>query len=173
MENIYIVFIEYDNDVAKISPIKCSFKNIIDSSIDCLKKKNDIYYYNKSNVTKIIDKDKKDKFINLIKNRNNEINLIKNRNNEEEKDIVQSSTISFIIIISNHKLNHYCYVINCEDSQHRESIGSFTHINKNIKNLISNLKFNIDYNNKSQQILPIQQEHTQPAIAAIATNPFN
>ena len=107
MENIYIVFVEYDNKVAKISPIKCSFKNIITSSINSLKKKDkDIYYYDESKVEKIINKDN---FIYLIENKNNELG---------KKSIVSSPTISFIIITSkedsSRKKPHPCYVINCD-----------------------------------------------------------
>lgn len=148
MENIYIVFVEYDNKVAKISPIKCSFKNIITSSINSLKKK-DIYYYDESNVTKF----DKDTFINLRE-------LIENKNNElvEKGSIVSSPTISFIIITSNEDSSlkkPLCYVINCDiKSEPHESIDSFTHINKNITNLISNLIFNINYNKELQPQTP-------------------
>ena len=182
MENIYIVFVEYDNKVAKISPIKCSFKNIIDSSINSLKKKDkDIYYYDESNVTKF----DKDTFINLreiIENKNNELGenknneLGENKNNElGEKSIVSSPTISFIIIIITSKEDSSlkkppCYVINCDiKSEPHESIGNFTHINKNITNLISNLIFNINYNKKLQ---PQAQAQAREKLPAISPYPF-
>jgi hypothetical protein len=159
MENIYIVFVEYDNKVAKISPIKCSFKNIITSSINSLKKK-DIYYYDESNVTKF-DKNTFNNLIELIENKNNELG----RNNElGEKSIVSSPTISFIIITSEDSSRNKppCYVINCDiKSEPHESIGNFTHINKNITNLISNLIFNINYNKKLQPQTPQAQAQAQ------------
>jgi hypothetical protein len=171
MENIYIVFVEYDNKVAKISPIKCSFKNIITSSINSLKKK-DIYYYDESKVEKI---NNKDNFIYLIENKNNELG---------EKSIVVSSPtiISFIIITSkedsSRKKPPPCYVINCDiKSEPHESIGNFTHINKNITNLISNLIFNINYNKKLQPQTPqtqtqTQTQHTREKLPAISPFPF-
>lgn len=174
MENIYIVFVEYDNKVAKISPIKCSFKNIITSSINSLKKK-DIYYYDESKVEKI-DKNTFNNLIELIENKNNELG----RNNElGEKSIVSSPTISFIIIISKEDSSRNkppCYVINCDiKSEPHESIGNFTHINKNITNLISNLIFNINYNKKLQPQTPqaqAQTQHTREKLPAIIDYPF-
>ena len=182
MENIYIVFVEYDNKVAKISPIKCSFKNIITSSINSLKKKDkDIYYYDESNVTKF-DKDTFIKLREIIENKNNELG--ENKNNElGEKSIVSSPTISFIIIIITSKEDSSlkkppCYVINCDiKSEPHESIGNFTHINKNITNLISNLKFNINYNKKLQPQTPqaqpqTQAQNTREKLPAISDYPF-
>ena len=137
MENIYIVFIEYDKTAAKISPIKCSFKNIIKSSIESLKK--DIYYYNQG-IQKITFKE-------LLDEINDELNKI-----VSSASLPTIPTISFIIITSNDKTPYY--VINCDI----DSIGRLTtSINKNITNLISNLISNINYNNKKDKIQPLLQ----------------
>ena len=136
MENIYIVFIEYDKTAAKISPIKCSFKNIIKNSIKSNGK--DIYYYNQG-----------------IEKINSNKELLDEINDELNKIVSSASlpTISFIIITSNDEKIPY-YVINCDT----ESIGRLTtSINKNITNLISNLISNINYNNKKDKIQPLLQ----------------
>jgi hypothetical protein len=134
MENIYIVFIEYDKTAAKISPIKCSFKNIIKNSIKSLNK--NIYYYNNQEIIKITSK----------KELLDEI-IIKNEELNRNVSSASLPTISFIIITSNDTKIPY-YVINCDT----ESIGRLTtSINKNITNLISNLKLNINYNNKKEE----------------------
>ena len=141
MENIYIVFIEYDKTAAKISPIKCSFKNIIKNSIESLKK--DIYYYNQG-IQKITFKE-------LLDEINYELNKI-----VSSASLPTIPTISFIIITSNDKTPYY--VINCDT----ESIGRLkTPINKNITNLISNLISNINYNNKKDKIQQQQPQQLQ------------
>jgi hypothetical protein len=144
MENIYIVFIEYDKTAAKISPIKCSFKNIIKNSIASLKK--NIYYYNNQGIEKITSNE--DLLVEIIR-KNDELNR-----NISSASLPTIPTISFIIITSNDKTPYY--VINCDT----ESIGRLTtSINKNITNLISNLKLNINYNNKKEKIQqPLQQQ---------------
>lgn len=134
MENIYIVFIEYDKTAAKISPIKCSFKNIIKNSIKSLNK--NIYYYNNQEIKKINSNKE------LLDEINDELNKI-----VSSASLPTIPTISFIIITSNDEKIPY-YVINCDT----ESIGRLTtSINKNITNLISNLKLNINYNNKKEE----------------------
>jgi hypothetical protein len=142
MENIYIVFIEYDKTAAKISPIKCSFKNIIKNSIKSLNK--NIYYYNQG-IQKITSNE--DLLVEIIR-KNDELNR-----NISSASLPTIPTISFIIINSNDKTTPY-YVINCDI----DSIGRLkTPINKNITNLISNLKLNINYNNKKENIQPQPQ----------------
>ena len=152
MENIYIVFIEYDKTAAKISPIKCSFKNIIKSSIESLKK--DIYYYNQG-IQKITFKE-------LLDEINDELNKI-----VSSASLPTIPTISFIIINSNDKTTPY-YVINCDI----DSIGRLkTPINKNITNLISNLISNINYNNKKEKIQPLQQQPLLPLLPLLPEVP--
>ena len=138
MENIYIVFIEINKNVAKISPIKCSFKNIIKNSIKSNGK--DIYYYNQG-IKKITSNNE------LLDEINDELNKI-----VSSASLPTIPTISFIIITSNDKTPYY--VINCDI----DSIGRLTtSINKNITNLISNLISNINYNNKKDKIQPLLQ----------------
>jgi hypothetical protein len=151
MENIYIVFIEYDNNVAKISPIKCSFTEIIKNSIKSLK---NIYFYNESKISTIKSSDI---LLKIIDNKNREI---------ENRDsvIISSPTISFIIITSN---NTQYYVIGCDIKSHDRLI---TPINKNITNLISNLILNI--NHKKETItLNGQQLRREPNV--LITRPVN
>jgi hypothetical protein len=148
MENIYIVFIEYDNNVAKISPIKCSFTEIIKNSIKSLK---NIYFYNESKISTI----KSDILLNIIEDKNREID-------EKNRDSV---IISFIIITSN---NTQYYVIGCDIKSHDRLI---TPINKNITNLISNLILNINHKKETITLNGQQRQQQQQQPIVLKTRP--
>jgi hypothetical protein len=142
MENIYIVFIECDNNVAKISPIKCSFTEIIQNSIKSLKFFKNIYFYNKSK-------------INAIKTSDILVDIIDRKNTEIYNKKIDSPTISFIIITPN---KTQCYVISCDNNSYDRLM---TPINKNITNLISNLILNINHKKEKKETITLNEQQQQ------------
>jgi len=140
MDNIYIVFIEYENNIeAKISPIKYSLKNTINTLIKNINS-NYIYYYDNSNIKtfKKEDKEDKEKLFELLDNKTNELKI----NELKINSLSLVPVISFIIITN----SNYNYVINCNTISDKLTKS----IDKNIKNLISNLIFLISKNKKEK-----------------------
>jgi hypothetical protein len=147
MENIYIVFIECDNNVAKISPIKCSFTEIIQNSIKSLKSFKNIYFYSKSKISTIKSSDK---LLGIIDSKNTEI-----YNKNIDSVIISLPTISFIIITPN---KTQCYVISCDNNSYDILM---TPINKNITNLISNLILNINHKKEKKETITLNEQQRQ------------